>query len=223
MSEEMWLRFSEAIALVRELRKFNDGKSRATVKRAVNSGEVSCSFTEQYIINEEKQAHQELTQSTQRDMAARGFKMSGSALDISRSHGKQDVQKRVGQRLRLLNDVGSPEFNEQLMLGNIRVGRGSLIGWLDEHVPAAAADFTDKLDRQTPAAGANGKKRRRRPKGDPVNGIARSIWGEAGPVGLERREILDQIIARLPKKKGEIGMDEKTIWNNVRELYKIEK
>jgi hypothetical protein len=49
------------------------------------------------------------------------------------------------------------------------------------------------------------------------------IWGEAGPVGLERREILDQIIARLPKKKGEIGMDEKTIWNNVRELYKIEK
>jgi hypothetical protein len=110
MSEKTWLRFHEAVVLVHELRAFNNGKSIATVKRAIASGEVSGSFTEQYIVKEEKQAYQKLHQSTQRDVAARNFKMSGSALDIMRSRAQQGAYQRAAQRLQLLRDIARPSF-----------------------------------------------------------------------------------------------------------------
>lgn len=72
-SQEQWFGFHEAVALVRELRKFSDAKSKATVKRAIDSGDVGHSLTEQYIVKEDKRAHQELSESVQRDVA-RNFK-----------------------------------------------------------------------------------------------------------------------------------------------------
>ena len=95
MSDKPWLGFQEAVALVRELRSFSDGKSTATVKRAIDFGEVGHTFTEQYIVNEEKQAHQELTRSIQQDVA-RNFEMSGSALDVLRSRAQQGAYERAG-------------------------------------------------------------------------------------------------------------------------------
>lgn len=136
MSDEPWLGFQQAIALVRELRVvFSDGKSMATVKRAIASGEIGWSFTEQYIIKQEKQAYQELTESVQRDVA-RNFRMSGSALDILRSRGQQGAYERAVRRLRqMVTDIGSPEFYEALMSGYIRISRKDLLDWLDRDLP----------------------------------------------------------------------------------------
>jgi hypothetical protein len=136
MSDKPWLGFQEAVALVRELRSFSDGKSTATVKRAIDSGEVGHSFTERYIVKEETQAHQELSESVRQGASARNFKMSGSALDILRSRGQQAAHERAARRLRrLVTDIGSPEFYEALMSGGIRISRKDLLDWLDRDSP----------------------------------------------------------------------------------------
>ena len=135
MSDKPRLGFQQAIALVHELRAFSDGKSKATVKRAIESGEIGWSFTEQYIIKQEKQAHQELTRSIQHDVA-RNFKMSGSANDIMRSRGQQGAYERAVRRLRqMVTDTGLPEFYEALMSGNICISRKDLLNWLDRNSP----------------------------------------------------------------------------------------
>jgi hypothetical protein len=136
MSDKPWLSFQEAVALVRELRSFSDGKSTATVKRAIDSGEVRHSFTERYIVKEETQAYQELSESVRQEASARNFKMSGSALDILRSRGQQAAHERAARRLRrLVTDIGSPEFYEALMSGGIRISRKDLFVWLDRDLP----------------------------------------------------------------------------------------
>jgi hypothetical protein len=136
MSDKSWLGFQEAVALVRELRSFSDGKSTATVKRAIASGEVGYSFTERYIVKEETQAYQELSESVRQEASARNFKMSGSALDILRSRGQQAAHARAARRLRrLVTDIGSPEFYEALMSGGIRISRKDLLDWLDRNEP----------------------------------------------------------------------------------------
>ena len=136
MSDTSWLSFQEAVVLVRELRSFSDGRSTATVKRAIASGEVGHSFTEQYIVNEEKQAHQELSESIRRDVAARGFKMSGSALNISHSRAQEGAYERaVVRQRRLITDIGSPDFYEALLPGSIRISRRDLSDWLNRDSP----------------------------------------------------------------------------------------
>jgi hypothetical protein len=135
MLDKSWLGFQEAVALVRELRSFSDGKSMATVKRAIASGEIGWGFTEQYIIKDETRAHRELSESVQRDVA-RNFRMSGSALDIMRSRGQQGAHERAARRLRqMVTDTGSPEFYEALMSENIRISRKDLLVWLDLDSP----------------------------------------------------------------------------------------
>ena len=207
MPEEMWLRFGEAVALVRELRAFNGGKSTATVKRAIVSGEVRCSFSEQYIVNEEKLAHQELDQSMQREAAGRNLIMSGGALDILRSRSQQGAYKRAGLRLRLINDVCSPEFNEQLMLGNIRVSRGDFIDWLDQHLSAAGPN------RQQPRQGS---------MSDRVGGAIRALWGEGGPpLNLPWHLICRDVRDWLKKHEGrEPQLTDRTIQNAVKKIRK---
>ena len=135
MSDKPWLGFQEAVALVREHRAFSDGKSKATVIRAIASGEIGWSFTEQYIIKQEKQAQQELTQTIQQNVS-RNFKTSGSALDVMRSRGQQGAHERAARRLRqMVTDTGSPEFYEALMAGYIRISRKDLQDWLDRDSP----------------------------------------------------------------------------------------
>lgn len=135
MLHKPWLSFQHAAALVRELRGFGDGKSKAIVKRAIDSGEIGHRYTEQYIVKEEKRAHQELSESVQRDVA-RNFRMSGTALDILRSRGQQAAYQRAAGRLRrLVTDIGSPEFYEALVTGNICISRKDLVDWLNQESP----------------------------------------------------------------------------------------
>jgi hypothetical protein len=136
MLDKQWLSFQQAVALVCELRGFGGDKSMATVKRAIDSGEVGHSFAEQHIVKEETQGHQELSESVRREASARNFKMSGSALDILRSRAQQAAYERAARRLRrLVTDIGSPEFYEALMTGDIRISRKGLFDWLEQELP----------------------------------------------------------------------------------------
>jgi hypothetical protein len=198
MLDKPWLSFQEAVALVRELRAFSDGQSTATVKRAIDSGEVGHTFTERYIVKEETRAYQELSESVRQEASARNFKTSGSALDTLRSRGQQAAHGRAARRLRrLVTDIGSPEFYEALMSGDMRISRKDLLNWLDRNAPTLktpAPKGQHYAEEDLIAEGARGVQDRTYKN---ALQAARALASRAGGIGT-----LDSTVTRLRKKIG---------------------
>src|SRR5262245_35439251 len=127
---DTWLTFPDAAALIRNRSSCSAGLAEKKVREALASGEVHCGFTAAAIADQENAAHQDLTQAAQRDALARGFKMSGSVLDILHSRAQREAHSRAAGRLALKPDFNDPSFSIDLASGKIQINAADLLDWL---------------------------------------------------------------------------------------------
>ena len=146
----------------------------------------------------------------QREAAGRNLIMSGGALDILRSRSQQGAYKRAGLRLRLINDVCSPEFNEQLMLGNIRAQPRRL------YRLARPAPVSSRPQSTAAAPGQHVGPRWRRHS---------RVMGEGGPpLNLPWHLICRDVRDWLKKHEGrEPQLTDKTIQNAVKKIRQVKQ
>jgi hypothetical protein len=85
MADKEWLTFPEAIAHIAARLNCGVGAAQAQVNAALASDEIRCSYTARAVATQERAAHAELVRSTEQSAAARGFKVSGSVLDVMRA------------------------------------------------------------------------------------------------------------------------------------------
>lgn len=199
MAEEQWLKFSEAIKLICSRNKIGAGQAQAIVWRAVASREVTCSFTPQAVAGAEKRASQELRQSAERSANARGFKLSGSELDVLRSRSGQAAFDRAKRRLLQQTEVDLAELKEGLVGGNVTMSAEDLLIWLDRHAAPPPAT-------QPPIAQSNGSGDAGQESDGAKSQLARkaaiAIWGEAVPPADLPQQ---QVFRLVANKVGELA------------------
>jgi hypothetical protein len=118
---ERRLKFNEAVELYRDRFQIGGGEAEGAVWQAIASREVHCAWTETAIINQERQAPRAV----------------GNNFDIRHAADRAAAHERVKARWRLLMEVTSPAFKDEVMAGNIVLTETDLLSWYSrERVPA---------------------------------------------------------------------------------------
>ena len=185
MITEVWLTFSKAAALIRDRLLCSAGKAEGKVREALASGEVRCSYTAAAVVNQERAAHQELTQAAEQDASARHFKLSGSAIDILRSRAQREAHRRAAARLALKPDINDPSFRIDLASLKIQISAVDLVDWLSDNLP-------EKLPHQT----GGGRKSKL------ANDAAMAIWPNGPPPNIPPQDVFKRVADRVQKQHG---------------------
>lgn len=122
---ERRLKFNEAVRLLCNRYRIGDGEAHALVRDGVRSREIRCAWTSNAIVHQEHKA----PRSSANNWNAR------FAADMAAAHD------RAAARLRLLTEVESGAFTDQIIAGNIVLTESDLLSWYSRNrePPAAAA------------------------------------------------------------------------------------
>jgi hypothetical protein len=120
------LKFHEAVELICGYR-IGAGEAEALVRRGIASGEIRCAWTQGAVAEAERRAPRLVI---------------GSSTWATRAASQQAAYDRALARLRLLSEVESDEFKDQLVAGNIVISETDLVSWYDRNTPQPATPLS---------------------------------------------------------------------------------
>jgi hypothetical protein len=109
------LKLNEAINLFRDRFGIAAGEAQGAVWQAIASREICCAWTEAAIVNKERQAPRAV----------------GRSFDARHSAGQHAAYARAVSRLRLLTEIESSAFKDEVIVGNIVFDEADLLSWYE--------------------------------------------------------------------------------------------